>query len=177
MSIFKYFTVIKNKIAASRNPVAYAKKIGVNIKGNVKFYGSPVGMFGSEPWLITLGNNVYITSDVRFITHDGGTLIFRKDIPDLEITKPIMVGDNVYFGVRSMVLPGVHIGNNCVIAAGAVVTKDVPDNSIVGGVPAKVIKTADAYLEKLKKESLHLGHLNAEEKAKRLKEHFNITHI
>jgi hypothetical protein len=69
-------------------------------------------------------------------------------------------------------LDGVTIGSNVVIGAGAVVTKDIPDNSVVGGVPAKVIKTADEYLEKLKSESLKLGHLKGQEKDKKLMEHF-----
>ena len=153
------------------NPVKYAKKVGVNIHGNVKIYGK-VG-FGSEPWIITLGDNVHITDGVKFITHDGGTLIYRHIVPDLEITKPITLGDNVFVGNNVIFLPGVTVGNNVVIGAGAVVSKSIPDNSLAVGVPARVIKTADEYLEKLKKESLHLGHLKGEEKDKRLKEYYN----
>lgn len=111
-----------------------------------------------------MGNNVHITDGVKFITHDGGTLLYRNHIPDLEITKPISVGNDVYIGNNVIILPGVTIGNNVVIGAGAVVTKDIPDNSVVAGVPAKRIKSADDYLEKLKKESLHLGHLKGQEK-------------
>ena len=57
--------------------------------------------------------------------------------------RPITIGDNCWFGAGAMVMPGVTIGDNCVIAAGAVVAKDVPDNSLVGGVPAKLIRTLD----------------------------------
>lgn len=174
MSIVK---AVVNKIKASANPVKYAKSIGVNIKGNVKFYCSPVGMFGSEPWMITLGDNVYITSEVRFITHDGGVLPLRKEVPDLEITKPIVVGNDVFIGIRTILMPGITVGNRCIIAAGSIVTKNVPDNSVVAGVPAKVIKSTDEYLEKLKAESLHIGHLGSEDKAKELKRIYNITHV
>lgn len=52
-------------------------------------------------------------------------------------------------------------------------TKDIPDNSVVAGVPARLIKTTDEYLEKLQRESLHLGHLKGEEKARALMKHFN----
>ncbi len=148
------------------------KWIGVNFGEDLHIYGNPRKMFGSEPWSITLGNHVHITDDVRFITHDRGTLLFRHIVPDLEITKPIVVGDYVYFGNKSMVMPGVKIGNNCVVAAGAVVTKDVPDGSVVGGVPAKIIKTTEEYFEKLKSESLHLGHLKYEEKDRALREYY-----
>jgi acetyltransferase-like isoleucine patch superfamily enzyme len=140
----------------------------------VTFYGIDRGMFGSEPWLIWLGDNVYITAGVQFITHDGGTLILRKEIPDLEWTAPISVGNDVYLGLRALILPGVTIGNRCIIGAGAVVTKDVPDNSVVGGVPARHISSVDEYLEKMKAKSLGLGDLPAPQKATALRAHFGI---
>ena len=128
--------------------------------------------WSTEPWIITLGENVHITGGTKFITHDGGTLLYRNQIPDLEITKPITVGNNVYIGNNVIILPGVAIGNNVVIGAGAVVSKDIPDNSVAVGVLARVIKTADEYLEKLNKESLHLGHLKGQEKDKALMEYY-----
>lgn len=163
--IYTYYMILVN-------PIRYAEKIGVNfVKGGLHLYGSP--SWGSEPWIITLGNNVHITAGVKFITHDGGTLLYRSMVPDLEITKPIVVGDNVYFGNNVIVLPGVTIGNNVVIGAGAVVSKDVPDNSLAVGVPARVIKSSDEYFEKLKAESLHLGHLRGEEKDRALMKYYN----
>lgn len=106
------------------------------------------------------------------MTHDGGTLVYRHLVPDLEITKPITVGNNVYIGNNVIILPGVNIGNDVIIGAGAVVSKDIPDNSVVVGVPAKVIKSADDYLEKIKRESLHLGHLKGQQKDEALKKYF-----
>lgn len=55
-------------------------------------------------------------------------------------TKPVVIGDDVWIGANAVILPGVSIGSHCVVAAGAVVTKDVPSHSLVGGVPAKLIK-------------------------------------
>mgnify|MGYP004614413491 CR=1 FL=1 len=128
--------------------------------------------WNTEPWIITLGKNVYITDEVKFITHDGGTLLYRDIIPDLELTKPIIVGDRVYIGNNVIILPGVTVGNNVVIGAGSVVTHDVPDNSVIAGVPAKIIKTSDEYLNKLQKESLHLGHLVGNDKDIALRKYY-----
>jgi len=56
-------------------------------------------------------------------------------------TKPVVIGDDVWIGANAVILPGVTIGRHCVVAAGAVVTRDVPDKCVVGGVPAKILKT------------------------------------
>jgi acetyltransferase-like isoleucine patch superfamily enzyme len=173
-----FLKIIKNiyhSVYAKFNHVGYAKYIGVNMGENIHIYGNPLGMFSTEPWAITLGNNVHITREVLFITHDGGTLLYRKKYPKLEITSPIVVGNDVYIGVRSIILPGVTIGDNCVIGAGSLVTKDIPANSVVGGVPAKLIKSSFDYLEKLKTNSLDLGHLKGKAKDDELKKHFNYT--
>lgn len=153
------------------NPYKWARKIGVNfIDGELHLYGNV--SWSTEPWLITIGNNVHITSGVRFITHDGGTLLFRDKVPDLEITKPIAIGNNVYIGNNVILLPGVNIGDNVIVGAGAVVSRDIPDNSVAVGVPARVIKSSDEYFEKIKKESLHLGHLKGQEKDKALMKYY-----
>lgn len=151
-------------------PVDYARKIGVTVGKNAHFYGQI--SWGTEPWLISLGDNVHISVNCKFINHDGATLIFRDRVPDLEITKLIVVGNNVYIGAESLILPGVHIGSNVIIGARSVVTKDIPDHSVAVGVPARVIKTTDEYLDKASKESLHLGHLKGKAKDDALKEFY-----
>ncbi|TWU18990.1 putative acetyltransferase [Allorhodopirellula heiligendammensis] len=165
---------LRRQTRAKLSPVNYAKSLGVTLGENVVFYGMKPGMFSTEPWLITIGSNVYITAGCQFITHDGGTLILRSEVPDLELTAPITVGDNVYFGVNTTVLPGVNIGSRVIIGAGSIVTKDIPDNSVAVGVPARVIKTVDEYLESAKKRSLHLGHLSGKEKEQALKRYFHL---
>ena len=166
-----YRQLYKRYLQAFR-PVDLAKKIGVNCKdwSSLHIYGRI--KWSTEPWIISLGKNVHITDGVKFLTHDGGTLLFRDRIPDLEITKPIAVGDNVYIGNNVILLPGVTIGSNVIIGAGAVVTKSIPDNSVAAGVPARVIKTTDEYLKKISEESLHLGHLKGKEKDDALKKYY-----
>jgi acetyltransferase-like isoleucine patch superfamily enzyme len=133
------------------------------------------GMFSTEPWLIMIGSNVYITAECQFITHDGGTLILRKEVPDLEWTAPISIGNDVFIGLKVTILPGVRVGNRVIIGACSVVTKDIPDNSVAVGVPARVIKTVDDYLEQMKKKSLKCGHLKGREKEMVLKHIFGVT--
>ena len=170
MRISRAIKLIYMKFIEITNPVKKAKYEGVRFGEGLHIYGHI--KWGSEPWIIRLGNNVHLTDGVRFITHDGGTLILRHKVPDLEITKPIVLGDNVYIGVDSVILPGVTIGDNVVIGARSVVTRDVPSNSVAVGQPARVIKTIDEYLEKLKAESLHLGQLSGSEKDKALKKYY-----
>lgn len=165
---------LRRELHAKLDPLGYARSIGVSLGHNVHFYGMPSGMFGSEPWLITIGNNVHITSGCAFVTHDGGTLILRNKVPDLEWTAPIRIGDDVYIGVRTLILPGVTIGNRVIVGAGSVVTRNIPDNSVAAGVPARVLKTVDEYLEQMKKKSLKCGHLQGLEKEAVLKRIFGI---
>lgn len=176
ITIRKIYRKLYTLIVGKFYPIKYALKIGVNFKSTppkVKLYG--VVAWSTEPWLISIGDNVHITQGVRFVGHDGGTLLFRHLVPDLEITKPITVGDDVYIGNNVIILPGVKIGNKVIIGAGAIVSHDIPDNSVAVGIPARVIKTADEYFEKIQKESLHLGHLKGQEKDKALMKYYNYT--
>ncbi|MES3040554.1 MAG: acyltransferase [Pseudomonadota bacterium] len=169
--ILKYiFSFIFSKI----NPLGYARYIGVVFGRNVNFYGMKPGMFSTEPWLITIGNDVHVTSGCQFITHDGGTLILRKRQPDLEITARINVGNDVYIGMNSMIMPGVSIGDNVIVGAGSVVTKDLPSNGVYAGVPARFIKSLDDYMDSIAKRSLGFGHLSAKDKERALKKHFGV---
>lgn len=88
---------------------------------------------------VTIGNNVMVGPRVGFYTA-GHPIVADIRIEDLEFGSPIVVEDNVWIGGSAVILPGVTIGKNAIVGAGAVVTKDVPANSIVGGNPAKVIR-------------------------------------
>lgn len=86
---------------------------------------------------ITIGYGVAIADGVLIRDCDDHDLVYDG----YQKTKPIVIGDHVWIGQKAMILKGVTIGDNAVIAAGSVVTKDVPANTLVGGVPAKPIKT------------------------------------
>ncbi|MFK5636019.1 acyltransferase [Ornithinimicrobium sp. LYQ103] len=162
------FRTVHSKVS----PLGYASSLGVKLGEDVHFYGMRPGMFSTEPWLIRIGSHVHITSGCQFVTHDGGTLALRHLTPDLEVTAPIIVGNRVYIGMNSMILPGVTIGDDVVIGAGSMVTKDIPAGSVAAGVPARVIKSIDQYHGELRAKSLHFGHMSALEKEKALKQHF-----
>lgn len=131
-----------------RKPLVYARKIGVEIGDNLRLVGSP--NWGSEPWLIRIGEHTLVSFDVSFVTHDAGTWCFRNQESYKHTVKfgRIKVGDNCFIGAKSTILPGVTIGNNCIVAAGAVVSKDIPSGEVWGGVPAKFIMTMMEYAEK-----------------------------
>lgn len=86
---------------------------------------------------ITIGEDVAIARDVIIRDTDSHDILDGKH----QKTKPVFIGNHVWIGTRAMIMKGVTIGDGAIIAAGAIVTKDVPANCIVAGIPAKVIKT------------------------------------
>ncbi|MDM1355967.1 acyltransferase [Myroides marinus] len=104
--------------------------------------------FGSEPYLISIGNRVQITDGTKFFTH-GGAWVLREKQSDMDFFGKIVIQDNVYIGNNTLIMPGVCIGSNVIVAAGSVVTKSIDDNCIVGGNPAKVIGTVDNFFNKM----------------------------
>lgn len=112
-----------------------------------RFMGFPT--FGSEPYLVRIGRHVTIASNVSFITHDGGTWVFRDQSRYKRVIKygRIEIHDNCFIGSRATIMPGVAIGPNAVVAAGSVVTKSVPPNTVVAGVPARFLCTVEQYAE------------------------------
>jgi acetyltransferase-like isoleucine patch superfamily enzyme len=155
-------------------PVAYAKKLGVRVLGRLTIYGSSYGMFGSQPYLITIGDNVFISVGAKIICHDGGVLPFRDRYPELDVTNPVVIGSNIFIGAGALILGGVTIGDNCIVGANAVVSKDVPPGSVVAGNPARVVKSTDDYLRGALQKSTKLGQFAGLEKERKFKRFFNI---
>ncbi|NOU97336.1 acyltransferase [Paenibacillus sp. LMG 31456] len=98
----------------------------------------------SHCWLIKIGNNVTIAPQAYLLTHDASTKREKKYTKVGSIT----IEDNVFIGARALIMPGVTIGQNSIVAVGSVVTKCIPQGSIVAGNPAKVISSIEKYMEK-----------------------------
>lgn len=119
------------------------KRRGLKVGDNFKHYsGCEIDYrFAS---LIEIGDNVTMSPRSIILSHDASTALF------LNVTKigRVIIGNNVYVGMGAMILPNVKIGNNVIIGAGSIVTKDVEDNSVVAGNPARFICKTDEYLKR-----------------------------
>jgi acetyltransferase-like isoleucine patch superfamily enzyme len=115
----------------------YSGNLGIVI-GNDCFIGSGCEFNISQ--YVSIGNNCLIAGGTRFVDHDHGTAMGHPMKEQMSIAGSIRVGSDVWIGANCIILKNVHIGDGAVIAAGSVVTKSVPSFSIVGGVPARLIK-------------------------------------
>lgn len=144
---------------------SYLRKKGVELGEGCDI--SKSANFGSEPWLIKIGNNVRITQKVQFVTHDGGLWTLRKMglISDESVKYgKIRIGNNCNISWNVIIMPNVTIGDNCVIAAGAIVTKDVPSGEVWGGIPAKKIESVEVYCSKIQSDTVPTFSMSNEEK-------------
>lgn len=131
--------------------------------------------FGVEPYLVEIGNHVAISAGTDFITHDAVGWLF-PDHPHMGLFGNIRVGNNTFFGLRCMILPGTTIGSNCVIGAGSVVRGVIPDDSVVMGNPARIIMSTRVLKELLvnQKNRLDTHLLSSKEKRRMLRRHFGL---
>lgn len=116
-------------------------KVGKNFNPQLGFELDP-----SHCWLIEIGDNVTFGPHVQVLAHDASTCNL---IGYAKIGK-VKIGNNVFVGAGSIILPNVTIGDNCVIGAGSVVSKSIPPNSVAVGNPAKILDSIDSF--KLKHE-------------------------
>lgn len=158
----------------NRNPFLSEFKRAELWKNEVAHMGKNVQIFhkvsfGGEPYLIEIGDGSKITYGCKFITHDGGVYVLRALYSDAKgacTYGKIILGNNVFLGNNVIILSGVKIGDNCVVGAGAVVTKSIPANSVIAGVPARVLCNIDDYYSNMREKFLFTGDMNYEEKKK-----------
>ena len=145
---------LRTRLAKYR--VAKARRLGVHIPDDCKLHGMP--HWGSEPYLITIGKNVNLSGKVIFLTHDGSVHLFRKEMDVFALNRfgRIVIHDNCFIGWGAVLLPGVSIGPNSIVAAGAVVVADVPPDTVVWGNPARPLMSTQAYKEKIVEKSIEL---------------------
>ena len=162
------------KILPNDKRIKILRKKGIKIGSGCEIYSNII--WGSEPYLINIGNNVRITSGCKFVTHDGGVWTLRKMklLENADIFDKINIGDNVHIGLDTIIMPGVTIGNNCIIGCGAVVTKDIPDNTVAVGVPARPIKSIEEYYQKAKENCDYTKNMSLKEKKLYLLKKYNI---
>lgn len=138
----------------------YARHIGVTIGKNCLI---ATRNWSTEPYLVTIGNNVQLTNDVSIHTHGGGNSV-RKEHPDFDTFGKVVIEDWAYIGAYSQIMPGVTIGEGALVAAGSVVTKSVTPHTVVGGNPAKYICTVEEYYERNKQYNVGTKGLGDKEK-------------
>ena len=162
MKLLRYLFHLFKELEKTFYPsIKYARKIGVTMGNNNLIPDKDT--WSSEPYLVTIGSNCQITKGVKLFTHGGGQAV-RQMHPDFDVFGKIVIGDNVYIGMNSLIMPGVTIADNVIVAAGSVVTKSVPKNVVVAGNPAKIICTISDYYERNKKYDLHSKRMGSKEK-------------
>lgn len=163
--IFKLAEKIRIKLMSPTQYIGYLRQQGMVIGEGCDI--AKTAIFGNEPWLVKIGDNVRITRNVQFVTHDGGIWTLRKmGIVDKEAVSygNITIGNNCNISWNVVIMPGVKIGENCVIGTGAIVTKDIPDNSVAVGIPARVVETISEYATKKASDCVPTMHMSEEDK-------------
>lgn len=143
----KYFLAkVKFKLSGNNKEVMsdYFRKAGMSIKGGCNICCNIMTM---EPFLVDIGSNVTISGDVKLVTHDNS--VAKLNIGGADVFGRIVIGDNCFIGQNSIIMYGVELANNIIVAAGSVVCNSFSEtNIVIGGNPAKKIGTWDALREK-----------------------------
>lgn len=116
-------------------------KRGMVVGENLQLQGE-CKIDSSHAWLISIGDNVTIAPRVHILAHDAST---KKHLGYTRIGL-VSIGDNVFVGADSVILPGVQLGGGCIIGAGSVVSRDIPAGKVAAGVPARVVCDVDDYV-------------------------------
>jgi maltose O-acetyltransferase len=139
--IYRALVKLGIKQPVDYNSIEFLRSRGVQIGEDVNLINTTIDW--SHGFLVSIGNHVTLTG-VKILTHDGST-----QIPfGVSRVGKVTIGDEVFVGYGTIILPNVRIGSRVVVGAGSVVTRDIPDNSVAAGNPAKVIGTYDDFLKK-----------------------------
>lgn len=157
----------KKASRTSSGKVEYLRAQGCKIGKKTRLLCG-IGCFGTEPYLIEIGEDCLLSSNLSFFTHDGGVKVLNSlnyfDGKSMDKFGKIVVGNNCFIGHGAKIMPGVTIGDNVIVGACAIVTKDVPSNSVVAGMPARVICTIDDFYSKNKDKFYPTVKMSTEEK-------------
>ncbi|MBQ9208893.1 MAG: hypothetical protein IJ149_04835 [Oscillospiraceae bacterium] len=133
----------------------WLKSKGVSIGTHTKIYSpNHTQIDVMAPYMIKIGDYCKITRDVQIIAHDYSRSVFRRCTEEglyMGGRSPVTIGDNVFIGIKAIILMGTVIGNNSIVGAGAVVKGKFPDGVVIPGNPAKVMCTIDEYYEKCRR--------------------------
>ena len=137
-----FFKKLLNRLRGVQS-IEKLKKRGLQIGDNVTIMGEVI-IDPSHCWHIEIGNDVILAPRVHILAHDASTKVF------LNYTRVsnVKIGNSIFIGAGTIILPGVTIGDNVIIGAGSIVKKNIPENSVAVGNPAKVICSLDEYLDK-----------------------------
>lgn len=171
---FSFIDLVKSKVRGTYN-LRQLIRDGLKIGDNVDIMGECI-IDPGHCWLIEIGNNVTLAPRVHILAHDAST---KKQLNYVRIEK-VKIGNNVFIGAGSIILPGVTIGDNVIVGAGSVVAKNLETNGVYAGAPAKKIMDYDAYMDKHRKniesgkypvfdESYKIGNITEEKKNEMIK--------
>ena len=136
--------------ADSETYIKYLRKIGMRIGEDTYLYAPRrILIDETRPFLIEIGNHVKIGQGVQILTHGYEWSVLKKMYGDvMGSAGKVTIKDNVFIGVNVTILKGVTIGENVIIGANAVINKDIPDNSVVAGNPARVLMSVEEFYKK-----------------------------
>ena len=150
--VFKFLKKFFPGFIRSNMLADYIKASGCEIGENTLFYDAgTVTVDLSRPALLKIGDYCKITAGVIILTHDYSRSVLRRVYGEvIGEARRTEIGDNVFIGMRSIILMGTKIGKNCIVGAGSICSGEYPDNSVIAGNPAKVICSLDEYYKKRK---------------------------